>query len=150
MHPEIEGLVETSNNVAIVKTHKGQAEVICHSRSSVDSALEAVKDIIAAAGEFTNAEVSFVGQYPGWEPNLQSSLLKILKDVHQKVFQVKPEVEAIHAGLECGIIGQKYPGMDMISFGPTIEHPHSPEERVKISAVENFWKFLTVCLEELA
>jgi len=150
MHPEIEDLVETSNNLAIIHTHGDKAEIICSSRSSVASALEATRNVIAATGELAGAEAVQPEGYPGWAPNLQSSLLKILKEVHLKVFQKEPKVEAIHAGLECGIIGEKFPGMDMISFGPTIEHPHSPEERVNIAAVENFWKFLTASLKELA
>jgi len=150
VHPEIEGLVETSTNLAIIHTHQGNAEIICSSRSSVASALEATRNVIAALSDLIGAEVNQPEGYPGWMPNIQSPLLKTLKEVHLKVFQKEPKVEAIHAGLECGIIGEKFPGMDMISFGPTIEHPHSPEERVNIAAVENFWKFLTACLEELA
>lgn len=150
MHPEIEDLVETSTNLAIIHAHPDNAEIICSSRSSVASALEATRNMIAALAELAGAAVNQPGGYPGWVPNLQSPLLKTLKEVHLKVFQKEPKVEAIHAGLECGIIGEKFPGMDMISFGPTIEHPHSPEERVNIAAVENFWKFLTACLEELS
>jgi dipeptidase D len=96
------------------------------------------------------AKVAQPEGYPAWTPNLQSPLLKTLKEVYQKMFQKEPEVGAIHAGLECGIIGEKFPGMDMISFGPTIEHPHSPEERVHIGSVEKFWKFLTGLLTDLA
>jgi dipeptidase D len=150
IHPEMEGLVETSSNLAIINTHKDKAQIICSSRSSVASALEAVRNSIAASGELVGAKVVQPEGYPGWTPNLQSPLLKILKEVYQKMFQKEPEVGAVHAGLECGIIGEKYPGMDMISFGPTIEHPHSPEERVHTGSVEKFWKFLTGLLVELA
>jgi len=150
MHPEIEELVETSTNLAIIHTHKDQAEIICSSRSSVASALEATRNTIAGIGELVQAKVAQPEGYPGWMPNLDSSLLKILKEVYLKVFQKEPEVEAVHAGLECGIIGEKFPGMDMISFGPTIEHPHSPEERVNIESAEKFWKFFLAVLEELA
>ncbi len=150
MHPEIEGLVETSTNLAIIHTHKDKAEIICSSRSSVASALEATRNTIATVGELVEAKVAQPEGYPGWMPNLASPLLKTLKDVYRKVFQKEPQVEAVHAGLECGIIGEKFPGMDMISFGPTIEHPHSPEERVNIDSVGKFWKFLTATLEELA
>jgi dipeptidase D len=129
MHPEMEGLVETSSNLAIVNTHKDKAQIICSSRSSVASALEAVRNSIAASSELAGAKVSQPEGYPGWTPNLESPLLKTLKEVYQKMFQKEPGVGAVHAGLECGIIGEKFPGMDMISFGPTIEHPHSPEER---------------------
>lgn len=150
MHPEIDDLVETSTNLAIIHTHQDQAEIVCSSRSSVASALEATRNMICALGEIVAAETKQPEGYPGWAPNLQSPLLKTLKEVYQKVFQKEPKVEAVHAGLECGIIGEKYPGMDMISFGPTIEHPHSPEERVNIASVESFWKFLTTALRELS
>ncbi|NIO48875.1 MAG: beta-Ala-His dipeptidase [Candidatus Aminicenantes bacterium] len=150
MHPEMEDLVETSSNLAIVNTHKDKAQIICSSRSSVASALEAVRNSIAASTELVGAKVAQPEGYPGWTPNLESPLLKTLKEVYQKMFQKEPEVGAVHAGLECGIIGEKFPGMDMISFGPTIEHPHSPEERVHTGSVEKFWKFLTGLLVELA
>jgi len=150
MHPEMEDLVETSSNLAIINTHKDKAQIICSSRSSVASALEAVRNSIVASSELAGAKVSQPEGYPGWTPNLESSLLKTLKEVYKKMFQKEPEVGAVHAGLECGIIGEKFPGMDMISFGPTIEHPHSPEERVHTGSVEKFWKFLTGLLVELA
>jgi dipeptidase D len=150
MHPEMEDLVETSSNLAIVSTHKDKAQIICSSRSSVASALEAVRNSIEASSELAGAKVSQPEGYPGWTPNLESPLLRILKEFYKKMFQKEPEVGAVHAGLECGIIGEKFPGMDMISFGPTIEHPHSPEERVHAGSVEKFWKFLTGLLVELA
>ena len=149
MHPEIEGLVETSTNLAIIRTHPDHAEIICSSRSSDASALEDTRNTIATLSKQAGADINQPDGYPGWMPNLQSPLLKTLKEVYQKVFQKEPEVAAIHAGLECGIIGEKYTGMDMISFGPTIEHPHSPEERVHVESVEKFWKFLTTALAEL-
>ncbi len=150
MHPEMENLVETSTNLAIIHTHSDHAQIICSSRSSVPSALEATRDTIAALSELAGAQIEQPEGYPGWTPNLDSPLLKTLKEIYQKTFQKDPEVGAVHAGLECGIIGEKFPGMDMISFGPTIEHPHSPEERVHIGAVEKFWQFLTTVLTELA
>jgi dipeptidase D len=150
MHPEIEGLVETSTNLAIIRCEKKQAQVICSSRSSVASALSAVRRTIKAASELAGARVSQPEGYPGWEPNLESALLRKLVGVYKNVFSKDPEVKAVHAGLECGIIGEKYPGMDMISFGPTIEHPHSPEERVHAGSVERFWQFLKAALQELA
>ncbi len=150
MHPEIAGLVETSTNLAIIRCEKKQAQIITSSRSSVASALETVRHTIKALAELAGARIVQAQGYPGWEPNLQSELLKNLTEVNKKVFAKDPLVKAVHAGLECGIIGEKFPGMDMISFGPTIEHPHSPEERVHIGSVENFWKFLTASLQELA
>lgn len=150
MHPEMEGLVETSTNLAIIHTHSDHAQIICSSRSSVSSALEATRDTIAASCELAEAEIHQPEGYPGWTPDLESPLLKALKKIYQKNFKKEPEVGAVHAGLECGIIGEKFPGMDMISFGPTIQHPHSPEERVHIGSVEKFWKFLTAVLAELS
>ncbi len=150
MHPEMEGLVETSTNLAIIHTHSKQAEIICSSRSSAASALEATRNMLAAISQLSGARITQPEGYPGWKPNLESQLLKTLKKVYKRKFRKEPEVGAVHAGLECGIIGEKFPGMDMISFGPTIEHPHSPEERVQISSVDKFWKFLTAVLAELA
>ncbi len=150
MHPEMKDLVETSTNLAIVHTHQDDAQIICSSRSSVASGLEATRNILSASCEIVGANINQPEGYPGWKPNLQSPLLQTCKDVYKKRFQKEPEVAAVHAGLECGIIGEKYPGMDMISFGPTIEHPHSPEERAHIPSVEKFWDFLTSVLSELS
>lgn len=150
MHPEIAGLVETSTNLAIIKTHENEAEIICSSRSSVASALRSVRQVIRACCELVEAKVNQPEGYPGWTPNLESPLLQTMKEVYQRLFGKEPEVGAVHAGLECGIIGEKFPGMDMISFGPTIEHPHSPEERVHIGSVEKFWQLLTAVIERLA
>ena len=150
MHPEIAGLVETSNNVAIVRVKPSQAQILCSSRSSIASALQAVRLTIKATAEMAAAKVKQPEGYPGWMPNLKSPLLKALKDVHLRVFGKEAVVGAIHAGLECGLIGEKFPGMDMISLGPTIQHPHSPEERVEVKSVEEFWKLLTESLKVLA
>ncbi len=150
MHPEMEDLVETSTNLAIIRTHQDHAQIICSSRSSVASALAATRNAIAAVSELARSDVAQPDGYPGWTPNLQSPLLQKMKEVYKKNFHKEPKVGAVHAGLECGIIGEKFPGMDMISFGPTIEHPHSPEERVNITSVDKFWKFLTATLTELA
>lgn len=149
MHPEIEGLVETSTNLAVVHTLEGNGEIICSTRSSVASALQATRDILVAISSLIKAEVVLEEGYPGWTPNLQSPLLQIMKDIYKKTFQADAHVAAVHAGLECGIIGEKFPGMDMISFGPTIEHPHSPDERVHVGSVKKFWTYLTNVLSEL-
>ena len=150
MHPEIAGLVETSTNLAIIRTAKAKAQIICSSRSSVGPALEATRQMLRSMVELSGAKVKQPEGYPGWAPNLQSQLMATLKNVYQKTFGKEAHIVAVHAGLECGIIGEKFPGMDMISFGPTITHPHSPEEGVEIDSVENFWKFLTAALQELA
>jgi len=150
MHPEIKGLVETSTNLAVIHTHKDKAEIICSTRSSIASALEALRDVLSAQGKTSGAEVIQEERYPGWKPDLDSPLLKTMKTIYQDTFDKKPNVAAIHAGLECGIIGEKFEGMDMISFGPTIKSPHSPDEKVEIPTVEKFWAFLTKVLEDLA
>jgi dipeptidase D len=150
MHPEIAGLVETSTNLAIVKTNKASFEVLCSTRSSVASALEATRDVVRSVCALAGAKADFHGGYPGWMPNLDSPLLKKLKELYVKSFGKEAEVMAIHAGLECGIIGEKFPGMDMISFGPTIRNPHSPEEHVHIGSVERFWTFLTAAMDGLS
>jgi dipeptidase D len=150
MHPTISGLVETSTNMAIIRLGRKEAEIVCSTRSSIASALEATRDVLQAVCRLAGADIQLQDGYPGWMPNLQSALLAKLKEVHLKTTGKDAEVKAVHAGLECGIIGEKYPGMDMISFGPTIEHPHSPDERVHIASVERFWMFLTAALAELA
>ncbi len=149
MHPEMEGLVETSTNLAIVHTHEDNIQVICNTRSSTASALEATRHSLEAASELAGARTTLEEGYPGWKPNLQSPLLKKLKEIYQETFGNEPHVVAVHGGLECGIIGEKFPGMDMISFGPTIRYPHSPNEKVHIKSVEKFWAFLTTLLSEL-
>jgi dipeptidase D len=150
MHAEIKGLVETSSNLAVVKTHTDKAEIICSTRSSVASSLEATRYSILALGQLSGAKVVLEEGYPGWKPNLQSPILKSMKALYKKTFKKDAAVAAIHAGLECGIIGEKFEGMDMISFGPTIKFPHSPDEKVSISTVEKFWAFLLEVLKDMA
>lgn len=149
MSSEIEGLVETSTNLAVVKTLKEEINIHCLLRSSVDSAKEDLSGRIRALFELADAEVDFTGSYPGWKPNPDSVILRVMKDIYNKKFGKVPEVKAIHAGLECGIIGGIYPGLDMISFGPTIRSPHSPDERVKIDTVKKFWDFLVQTLKNI-
>ena len=149
MHPEMKGLVETSTNLAVIHTQENKAEIICSTRSSIATALEGTRGVLAALSSLTGADINLEEGYPGWKPNLQSPLLQILKDVYQDEFGKEAHIAAIHAGLECGIIGEKYEGMDMISFGPTIKFPHSPSEKVNIPSVEIFWTFLTRLLAEL-
>lgn len=149
MSDEMQGVVETSLNLAIVNVSEGKAELLYLLRSSVDSAKYALAEQVASLHELLGCEVEFSGDYPGWKPNSNSAILNTMVAHYQKDFGKKPEVKAIHAGLECGIIGGKYPGLDMISFGPTIRHPHSPDEKVKIDTVEMFWKFLKGTLGEV-
>ena len=139
-----------SINLATVKTEGDAALVGCATRSSMKNALQTVRDGIRSVSELAGADIQQNEQYPGWKPNLDSHVLKVFGDVHKKVFGKEPEVMAIHAGLECGIIGEKYPGTDMISFGPDIENPHSPDERINIPSVDKFWELLKELLGTLA
>jgi dipeptidase D len=149
MSQEIPGLVETSNNLAIVKCSKNECVIHTSTRSSILSALEAVRKKIEAIALLASAKTTHLDGYPAWTPNLESPLLKTMKIVYKSLFPKEPEVKAIHAGLECGIIGEKFPGMDMISFGPNIKNPHSIDERVHIGSVERFWNLLTAALKAL-
>jgi dipeptidase D len=147
---EVPGLVETSNNLASVWPKKGKVVIGTSSRSSTATALRDVRDRIRAAAEMAGASVREGESYPGWRPNLDSEVLEVTKRAAESVFGKTPDLKAIHAGLECGIIGEKVPGMDMVSFGPQIEWPHSPDERINIPSVEQFYKMLKRVLEELA
>ncbi len=149
MSDEMPGLVETSNNLAIVKSIEGQVHVQCLMRSSVDTARKALAMRIKAVFDLAKADVRFTGGYPGWKPNMNSPILKTMISTYQKLYGKNPEIKAIHAGLECGILGGIYPTWDMISCGPTIRSPHSPDERVKIDTVKKFFDFLVATLENI-
>jgi dipeptidase D len=138
----IPGLVETSTNLSIVKTTESKIQISCLLRSSVDSAKEDLSNVMKALFDLAGARTTFTGSYPGWKPNMSSSIMKVMDEVYQKMYHKKMEIKAVHAGLECGIIGGVYPNFDMVSFGPTIRHPHSPDEKVHIASVEKFWDFL--------
>ena len=142
-------IVETSNNLAIIETKENKVKVFCLTRSSVESRKEELKQIIHSAFALAGADVQFSGAYPGWKPNFKSDLLATMKQVYKQEFGSDPRVVTIHAGLECGIIGRNYPGMQMISFGPTIEHPHSPEERVNIATVQKLYQYVLATLKAL-
>jgi dipeptidase D len=146
---DIPDLVETSTNLATVKIDNTKAFIGLSSRSSIMSALQDFRDRIRATAELSGATVTEETPYPGWKPNLDSKLLKLSKQTFKDLFHEEPKVEAIHAGLECGIIGEKFPGMDMISIGPTIKYPHSPEEQVLISTVEKYYKYVLKLLENI-
>ena len=149
MSQAMKGLVETSNNLAIVKCAGGKFEAYNLTRSSVDSAKVATAWKIAAVFHLIGANVTLTGTYPGWKPNMQSPILKTMSDVYKEMFGKIPEKKAIHAGLECGLIGGVYPDLDMISFGPTIKYPHSPDEKVNIESVGKFWDFLVGTLKHV-
>jgi len=150
MSNDIAGLVETSTNLAAVKSVDGTLKVLMSSRSSVASALDWIRGKIAAVASLAGAEVAHHDGYPGWKPDLDSRLLGVVRSIHTRVLGSEPEVGAIHAGLECGLIGEMVPGMDMISIGPQIEFPHSPNERVHVASVGRFYELLTETLKELA
>ena len=141
MSYDIPGLVETSTNLATVHFKDDNVQMGLSSRSSISSALQNFRDRIRATAELAGATVEEDTPYPGWKPNLESNVLKIGKKVYKDMFGEDPVVEAIHAGLECGVIGEKFEGMDMISIGPTIKYPHSPDEHVVISTVEKFYDY---------
>ena len=149
MIPEMPDVVETSNNLSTIAMEGNCVKVLCLTRSSVESRKEELRQMIQSAFSMAGAEVEFSGDYPGWKPNTKSQLLAIMKDVYHKEFGTEPRVITIHAGLECGIIGRNYPGMEMISFGPTIEHPHSPDERVNIATVQKFYRYILAILKQL-
>jgi dipeptidase D len=149
MSQSMKGLVETSSNLAVVRIKDGSFEAYNLTRSSVDSAKDATAWKIAAVFHLMDAEVKLSGAYPGWKPNMGSPILHTCQEVYRKNFGKVPEIKAIHAGLECGLLGGVYPNLDMISFGPTIRFPHSPDEKVHIDTVRKFWEFLVAILEEI-
>lgn len=147
MSDAMPGLVETSNNMAIVKSENGTISVHSLMRSSVDTAKDDLAEKMRAVFELAGAEVSFRGGYSGWAPNMASPILKEMKAVYEKLYGKQPAVMAIHAGLECGILGGTYPNWDMVSCGPTIFSPHSPDERVEIDSVGKWWDFVVEVLK---
>jgi dipeptidase D len=149
MSQSMKGLVETSNNLAIVKCIGGKFEAYNLTRSSVDSAKEATAWKIAAGFHLIGAKVTLSGSYPGWKPNLQSLILKTMGKVYKDMFGKTPDIKAIHAGLECALIGGIYPNLDMVSLGPTIKYPHSPDEKVNIESVKKFWEFIVGTLKQV-
>ncbi len=149
MSADFDNLVETSNNIARVKVGGGKIIVKCLTRSSVESSKVDLTNALKSCFELMDAEVSVSGDYPGWTPNPNSEILGVLKSTYRDLFGQDPQVVACHAGLECGLIGNHYPEMDMISFGPTILGAHSPQERVSISSVQKFWRFLVAILKQI-
>lgn len=151
MSDSMPGLVETSTNLAITKSdvEKKTVNIACLMRSSVDSAKEDLGTRMYAVFSLAGAKVKFSGAYPGWKPNMDSPILKTMQHVYNQKFGKIPEIKAIHAGLECGILGGKYPHWDMISFGPTIRFPHSPDEKVNIASVQKYWDYLVETLKNI-
>lgn len=150
MSDEIPNLVETSTNFARVRCEAPVLRVSMSNRSSVDTALRATQRQMAAFAALAGGEATQSEGYPGWKPDLASPVLAVAKAVHERVLGSTPRVLAIHAGLECGVLGARLGGADMVSMGPQIEHPHSPDERVGIASVGRFWQLLTATLDELS
>jgi dipeptidase D len=142
MSAEIHGLVETSTNVAVVKTIKSAVRITTSQRSSVASEIKEIVQSVSCILALGGAEISNADGYPGWKPNMDSHILGVAKAAYRALYKKDPLVKAIHAGLECGIIGECMPGMDMVSMGPTLEGVHSPDEKIYIDTVEKFWNFL--------
>ncbi|WP_372800454.1 aminoacyl-histidine dipeptidase [Lutibacter sp.] len=149
MSNDMEGLVETSNNIARVIVKDEDIKIMCLTRSSVETSKFDLANALKATFELAGYTVTMSGSYPGWKPNVNSPILKVLTDTYEKLFDSKADVVACHAGLECGILGTNYPEMDMISFGPTIQGAHSPDERANIKSTQKFWKFLLTILENI-
>ncbi len=149
MIPEIPDTVETSTNLSIVVANSTDISVRCLLRSSVDSKKEELASMIESVFALAGAKVEFSGGYSGWNPNMDSPILKTMADVYQKEFGKPAVVRVVHAGLECGIIGATEPRLDMVSVGPTMRHPHTPDEKVNIASVERFWRFIVATLEAI-
>jgi dipeptidase D len=149
MSNDMEGLVETSNNIARVIVKDELIKILCLTRSSVESSKFDLANTLKATFELSGFKVTLSGSYPGWKPNVNSPILKVLSETYEKLFESKANIVACHAGLECGILGTNYPEMDMISFGPTIQGAHSPDERAHIKSAQKFWKFLLTILENI-
>lgn len=146
---EIEGVTETSSNLGVVTTSEESIQVLCLIRSLIDSARQNLQHTIAATWELAGAKVRFTGAYPGWAPNPESQIMALVRSTYNQVFGKEPEVMVIHAGLECGLFKTAYPDLDMVSIGPTIRFPHSPDEKVHIESVGQYWTLLTQVLEAI-
>ncbi len=149
MSPDIDGLVQTSNNLARVLVEDGKYEILCLTRSSVDSEKEDLANAIHSTFNMLGAKVNNGGSYPGWTPKPEAPIIKMMSTLYEELFNESPHVNACHAGLECGIIGTNYPNMDMISYGPNITGAHSPDERTQISSVQKYWKYTKEVLKRV-
>lgn len=149
MSPDIEDLVQTSNNLAQVQVSDGKFSMTCLTRSSINTERDDLANAIRATLELTGANVETGGAYPGWKPAPSSAIVTLMSELYEELFGKMAHVAACHGGLECGIVGRHYPEMDMISFGPTIRGAHSPDERAQISSLQKFWKLLTATLKRI-
>lgn len=149
MSADIPNFVETSTNLASVKTYENKIEITTSQRSSVESAKDDIGNMVVAVFNLAGGKAVHSDGYPGWTPNPKSEILDISRAAYQRLFNTEPKVLAIHAGLECGLVGEKYPGMDMISYGPTIKGAHSPDERLKIDTALKFWDLTLEILKQV-
>ncbi|MXR68648.1 beta-Ala-His dipeptidase [Shewanella sp. JBTF-M18] len=149
MSDEIQGVTETSLNVGVITTEAESVSILCLIRSLIDSGREEVEGYLTALSNLAGAEVEFSGAYPGWKPDSSSPVMAIVKDTYESIYNKEPVIMVIHAGLECGLFKKPYPEMDMVSIGPTIRFPHSPDEMVLIETVEQYWKLLLAVLERI-
>lgn len=149
MDDNIEGVVETSLNVGVITTEENKITILCLVRSLIDSGREMVEGTLASLAELAGAKIQFDGAYPGWKPDPDSQIMHIFRDVYEGIYGKKPNIMVIHAGLECGLFKKPYPNMDMISFGPTIKFPHSPDEKVEIASVALYWEQMIAILENI-
>jgi len=149
MSPDVPGLVQNSTNLATVTLGEGLVEIVTSQRSAIESSKQAAASLVATACKLAGFETEHSGNYPGWKPEPESEIVRKLQGVNKKLYGEPAKLVIMHAGLECGVIGEKYPGMQMVSFGPQIENPHSPNERVQISSVEPFWQYLCAVLEAI-
>lgn len=147
--PSIPTVVETSSNLAIINIGSGKAEVLILARSSCDTQLEFVQEMMQCTFGMIGMKVEFGGQYGSWQPNFDSPIVAKMVQVYKDIFDEDAKVEVCHAGLECSLIGAVYPNMDLVSFGPTLRSPHTPDERCNISSVEKFWVFLKALLKAI-
>jgi dipeptidase D len=149
MSDDIQGVVETSLNMGVIETSADNIKVLCLIRSLIDSGRSDVEGTLASLASLAGAAIEFSGAYPGWKPDPESQILHTFRDVYEEIYGHKPHIMVIHAGLECGLFKEPYPEMDMISFGPTIKFPHSPDEKVNIESVGLYWQQMKAILENI-
>ena len=147
--PEVPSIVETSSNLAIVEIGGGKAEFLILIRSSRDSMRECCAETLESAFAMAGMKVELSGEYPAWQPNPQSEIVEVMKEIYRELFHTENRVQVIHAGLECGVIGALRPHMDLVSFGPTLRSPHTPNERCFIPSVGKYWDFVKKILERI-
>ncbi|MBA5763333.1 aminoacyl-histidine dipeptidase [Vibrio sp. 404] len=149
MSDDIQGVVETSLNVGVITTENDKVAILCLIRSLIDSGRHQVESTLSSVAELAGASIQFSGGYPGWKPDADSEIMQVFRDLYNDIYGHKPNIMVIHAGLECGLFKEPYPNMDMLSFGPTIKFPHSPDEKVEISTVALFWEQMVALLENI-